>query len=407
MPDHPAAELVAAPESAAASPVWSVIPTVTWLAREGRFHQDLASFIAELSEHLVAHGAPLWRIYIGLMTIHPQLRAMAVTWRRDQGVSEEGRRHGIEGTPAYIGSPVQAARENPGHLVRYRLEPVPPSAHDALKDIAAAGATDYICIAVRLSRGQSPVIALATDRQGGFNEGDIVNFQRLLDHVAPLIESQISWRVADTVAETYLGKMITQRVLDGHIRRGDGQVINAVLWFSDMRNYTRMSEDLPPDRMLVMLNDYFEVIGAALKRQGGEILKFIGDGVMAIFPIADAMFIPSACAGALDAARETLQRMAEINVGRLASGEPEIRFGVGLHIGPVTFGNIGTEDRLDFTVIGAAVNRCARLEALTKVLGAPVLMSAEFNDMCPRPLRSLGNHRLRGVKRAVEVFTLP
>jgi adenylate cyclase len=278
--------------------------------------------------------------------------------------------------------------------------------HKTLTDLADAGATDYLCQAVQLRHAQAPVVSISTDKPGGFSESDVEQLVALLDYLAPIVESQVNARVATTVAETYLGKLTGQRVLDGGIRRGDGQEINAVLWFSDIRDYTRISEKLPPERVLAMLNEYYEIIGTALKRQGGEILKFIGDGVMAIFPIVDAMFLPSACGGAYDAARETIECMAGRNIERVAAGEPEIRFGVGLHVGPVTWGNVGTEDRLDFTVIGAAVNRCARLESLTKVLGAGVLTSAEFNAVCPRPLKSVGKHRLRGVPQAVEVFTL-
>ena len=191
------------------------------------------------------------------------------------------------------------------------------------------------------------------------------------------------------------------------IRRGDGEEIRAVLWFSDLRDFTGLNERLPPDQVLELLNNYFQLVGDALAKHGGEILKFIGDGVMAYFPAEDALFMPMVTAAALDAARQLIDDAEAANEARATGGAEPMRFGIGLHVGTVTFGNIGTEDRLDFTVIGSAVNRAARLEGLTKALGVRVCASAEFNQDCPRPMKSLGKHRLRGVREPVEIFTLP
>jgi len=157
--------------------------------------------------------------------------------------------------------------------------------------------------------------------------------------------------------------------------------------------------------VLDILNFYFETLGNALAKYGGEILKFMGDGVLAIFPIKDAMFVPDACSGAIQAALDAQADMDRMNSGREAAEEPPIRFGIGLHIGEVTYGNIGTEDRLDFTVIGPAVNRASRLQALTKEAHVSILASAEFNANCPRPLRSVGRFAVRGIDEMQEVFT--
>ena len=161
-----------------------------------------------------------------------------------------------------------------------------------------------------------------------------------------------------------------------------------------------------PD-LLELLNNYLSLVGDALKAHGGEILKFIGDGVMAYFPAEDALFLPMVTGAALGAARRLMSDIEAANEARATGGREPLRFGIGLHVGPVTFGNVGTEDRLDFTVIGGAVNRAARLESLTKQLGVPVLASAEFNEVCMVPMKPLGSHRLRGVPDPVEVFTLP
>jgi adenylate cyclase len=382
-------------------------PVVDWIAREGRLEPEIQSFIGKLMDRMLAAGIPLWRFYLGLQLLHPQLQAMGIVWRRDQAISvtEIPRRHGIQFTSAYIGSPIQEIREH-DREVRYRLRDLTERHHLTLHEVKAEGGTDYLGLALRTSRGRlSPVVTFTTDHAGGFSDADLADLRQLVDHIGAVIEMHITRMVARTVIQTYLGPETGRRILEGLIKRGDGDRINAVLWFSDLRDFTGLNERLPAGDLLDMLNMYFEAIGGALKKHGGEILKFIGDGVMAIFPVVDAMFLPDATAGAVDAAREALSAIEEVNAGRVEAGSEPIRFGVGLHVGLVTFGNVGTEERLDFTVIGPAVNRCARLETMTKVLRVPVLASADFNRVCPRPMRSLGRHRLRGVPDPVEIFT--
>jgi adenylate cyclase len=260
---------------------------------------------------------------------------------------------------------------------------------------------------MKVLHGRSPALTFMTDRPEGFRDSDIEKFHRLIDHLAPIAESHISHRVSTTLLETYLGRIVGEQILGGLIKRGDGQEINAVLWFSDLRDFTGLNERMAPADLLELLNNYLQLAGDALKEHGGEILKFIGDGVMAYFPAEDALFLPMVTGNAIAAARRLIDDIEAANEARAAGGHDPVRFGVGLHVGPVTFGNIGTEDRLDFTVIGPAVNRAARLEGLTKELGVPVLASAEFNAACAIPLKPLGKHVLRGVPDPVEVFTLP
>lgn len=384
---------------------WPVEPVLDWLVREARLLGDLRLVVDGLCNRLAEAGAPLWRFYLGLQTLHPQLRAMAYVWTRGGATEEIARRHGIQATSAYIGSPIEEVRLS-RRRVRYRLDALTKQHHSVLHDLKAEGGTDYLAWPVPFSRGEIPVVTLASDFAEGFSDDDIAKLERVLDHLAPIAEAQLMYRIAVTLMETYMGGHTGQRILDGLIRRGDGETIRAVLWFSDMRNFTGLSETLPADRTLAMLNEYFDVLDQALRPRGGEILSFIGDGLLAIFPVVDAMFLPQACSNAAAAASDALERMKDVNARRQARDEPEIRFGVGLHVGSFTYGNIGTEDRLDFTVIGPTVNRCARLEALSKALGVQVITSSEFNANCPRPLRSLGFQELRGVADPQEVFTL-
>jgi adenylate cyclase len=382
-------------------------PVGSWLAEKGRLVPTPTAFIEQVMTRVVAAGVPVWRMYIGLQLIHPQLQAMGYLWRRGQPVQAIPRAFGIQFTPAYIGSPIQEVREQ-GRSVRYRLDVLTDKHHSVLHEVKAEGGTDYFSLPMHIRRdGPMPVVAFVTDAAEGFSEADIADLTRLVDMIGAVTEMHIEHSVADTIANTYLGPQVGQRILNGAIRRGDGEEIRAVLWFSDLRDFTGLNERLQPSEVLELLNNYFQLVGNALAAHGGEILKFVGDGVMAYFPAEDALFLPMVTAGALNAARQVIGDIEAANEARAAGGAEPVRFGIGLHVGTVTFGNVGTEDRLDFTVIGSAVNRASRLEGLTKALGVQVCASADFNEVCAQPMKSLGTHRLRGVPKPIEIFTLP
>ncbi len=382
-------------------------PVLDWLHREGRLMPNMGRFVDQLMLRAVAVGMPIWRFYIGLQLVHPQMLATGFLWRRGIGLEETQRAHGIQNTAAYIGSPMKEARDE-NRIVRYNLTALPASAHEMLHDLRVGQGTDYIAFPLRVSReGPSPIASFATDREGGFDAQDLADLQRLVDGMGAVAEIYIQRSIAETVVKTYLGRQVGQRILSGAIRRGDGEEINAVLWFSDLRDFTGLNERLPAADLLELLNNYLQLVGDALDAHGGEILKFIGDGVMGYFPAEDALFLPMITANALAAARRLIEDVEAANFARATGGRDPLRFGIGLHIGPVTFGNIGTRDRLDFTVLGPAVNRAARLEALTKELKVLVCASADFKEACTQPLVSLGRHVLRGVAEPVEVFTIP
>ncbi|MBN9090809.1 MAG: adenylate/guanylate cyclase domain-containing protein [Reyranella sp.] len=382
-------------------------PILDWIVAEGRLEPDLGRFVDRLMSRAVAAGVPIWRFYIGLQLVHPQMVATGVLWRRGKGYEEVPRLHGVLSSPAYIGSPMQEVRDA-GGPVRYCLNDLPEDAHTVLHELKAGGGVDYIGFPVRLSRqGSIPVASFATDQKGGFSEQDVADLRRLVDMMGAEAEIFIYRNIAETVTDTYLGHIVGEQILRGLIKRGDGQEINAVLWFSDLRDFTGLNERMNAPDLLELLNNYLQLVGDALKAHGGEILKFIGDGVMAYFPAEDALFLPMVTDNAIAAARQLVDDIEAANEARATGGLDPVRFGIGLHVGPVTFGNIGTEERLDFTVIGPAVNRAARLEGLTKQLGVPILASAEFNAASTIALKSLGKHELRGVPQPVEVFTLP
>jgi len=313
--------------------------------------------------------------------------------------------YGVQRTGAYIGSPAQEMVES-GAKVRYRLDHLSPDDHPVLHELAAAGGRDYLLLPLRFSDGSLNVLALATDDAGGFGAPDVENFEKLGYPLAAVLEVAATRRAAVTLLDTYVGHRTGQRILEGRIHRGDADEIHAAIWYADLRGFTPLTESLPAARLLDLLNSYFELVAAAVTPRGGEILRFIGDAMLVVFPAGRQGDLGSACRAALDASLDAFSRVEEVNRRRRMEGCPEIRFGVGLNAGKVAYGNVGSPDRLDFTVIGPAVNRAARLESLTKDLGVPLLMTGTFASALGRPTRSLGSHHMRGLEEPVEVFAL-
>lgn len=386
---------------------WSPVPAVYWLLSEGRLLPDQAERLGGLCERLLAAGAPLWRVRVSFRMLHPQIFARGVTWLRGRGRPEiQMVGHHIPGSDDYIGSPIQALHRT-GKPVRRRLDRLDPEHdHHVLRSIAAEGGTDYVALPLVFSDGQINALTVATDRPGGFADSDIRKFRALAMVLAPAVESHAQRYVVRSILDTYLGHRSGERVLKGLVKRGDGETIDAALWFGDLRDFTLLTESLPTERVLDMLNTYFETVAAAVTARGGEVLRFIGDAMLIVFPTEGLGSEKAACTAAFDSARDALSGLATVNSRRRKAGEPEIRFGVGLHVGRVIYGNVGAPDRLDFTVMGAAVNRTARIEGLTRTLGQDVLMSADFVRNIDVPVRSLGAHAMKGIKEPQEVFAL-
>lgn len=384
---------------------WRVQPVIDWLLREGRLIGDPLALINALAERMTAAGAPVWRLRFSFASVHPQVAMWAYVWMRGQGAKLERVGHGFQSTEAFIGSPAQRLIQT-GAPVRYRLTRLKASDHRLLHELAAMGGVDYTLMPLRFSDASLTLFGVTTDRAEGFARGDLRKFELLAEALSPVFEVVKLRRVAKTLLDTYVGRRAGERVLQGLVKRGDGETIHAALWFSDLRDFTALTETLPADKVLAMLNAYFEHVDAAVTPRGGEILRFIGDAMLIVFPAQTRREIDAACRAAVDAALDAFANLATLNHRRHRAGEPQIRFGVGLNVGEVIYGNVGAPDRLDFTVMGPAVNRTARLEGLTKTLGVPLLMSAEFAAHLDVPLRSLGAQQMKGVPRAQEVFAL-
>jgi adenylate cyclase len=266
--------------------------------------------------------------------------------------------------------------------------------------------TDYVMSEVLFSDGTRNSVSLTTRRPGGFSDHDIAEVQRLLHPFALVMENFKSRDLAKTLLETYLGHLSGARVLNGQIKRGDGQNIDAVIWFSDLRESTPLSVTLGEQRFLELLNDYFLATAGAVLEHGGEVLRFIGDASLAVFPTTRENS-RDVCRHALDAARDARARVLAANAKRRSDGLAEFACGIGLHLGRVHYGNIGTPERLEFSVIGAAANEAARIEALCKETGQDVVLSGTMAAALGAACRSLGNFTLRGVAQPMEIFALP
>jgi adenylate cyclase len=377
-----------------------------WLLVEGPQIESGIELFDELCWRLVGDGVPLWRASFHTGTLHPQIRGVGSRWWRDRKVIEDYRiLHGSEATDEYKLSPIRATVER-GTPFRRRLDRPAPE-FPLLEKIRNAGGTDYFAMPLNRTYNRFPAVVWATDRPGGFSDADIAKLEDINPALAAIAETRAERRISTSLLDTYLGPHPARRILAGQVFRAQGERMRAVIMMTDMRGFTGLSDRLPGDAVIELLDDYFDAIVSPVEEKKGEVLKFIGDGVLAIFPAEDDEDFAPSSLRALDAATDGLDRLAAINAARREREQPEFRIGVGLHLGEVIYGNVGSADRLDFTVIGPAVNLASRIEGLTKRLLRPLLTSAAFAEICPRPLVSLGFHSVRGLHQPEEIFGLP
>jgi adenylate cyclase len=381
---------------------------VEWLLGEAwtiRRPQDLVS---RTCEKLIAAGIPILTFRAFIRILHPNYFGVGHRWDRETRETQSFQgAHDVWDAPHVQKSPVRAIALGED-MIRVRIEGVPveelTAQYAVLGEYAENGATDYVMMALLFSDGMRQGMSVITDRPGGFSDAEIALLDTLRPYLARLTEIQSERYLALTLLNTYVGARTGREILRGTIRRGSGQTINAVIWLTDLRNFTDLSNRLPREALLDLLNAYFDLIGEAVAAADGEILKFIGDSALAIQPLETPDAAPAACRKAIGAARAMRTRLAEINAEREAEGKEPFDFGLGLHVGDVLYGNIGTEDRLDFTVIGPAVNEAARLESFCSRLGEPVLLSQQFVDACAVEAVSLGKHEAKGLAAPIELF---
>ena len=386
-----------------AETVFEAHPVIRWLMTEGRKTLGPDDFLERFAACLRQAGIDVTRITTGVPILHPQLWSFSGLWQLGKGATERRFRADQSQVNSLQNSPIKLAYE--GQPVRCRLTaPADGPEFPILADLRRDGITDYVVLPVPFSDGTNKALSLATTRPGGFPDDHIAFFEAMIPAVSFNLEIQALRRTARTLLDTYVGKQSGTRVLDGQIARGMGETIPAVIWLCDMRGFTGLSERLPRDALIEMLNHYFGPMCDAVEANGGEILKFIGDAMLAIFPIgADAAL---ACRNALDAARNAQESLTKVNRSRAAASSAQIDFGIALHIGDVMYGNIGSDTRLDFTVIGPAVNLTARIELMCKELGRSFLLSGEFVRASGAKADLLGEFALKGVGAKQPIYAL-
>ncbi|MEH6405574.1 MAG: DUF427 domain-containing protein [Sneathiella sp.] len=383
-------------------------PMVNWLVRDAWKANSTVEQVEALANALVQAGFPLSSMRLFIRTLNPQLFARFYAWRRDaEEVVENEATHAGARSEQYLNSPFALIIKGEGGL-RRRLEgPDPRLDFPVLEDLLKEGATDYVAVPLSFSDGQINVLTLVSDEPGGFTTDQLGNLYEILPNLGRLLEAHAQRTSSLTLLKTYLGRNAGERVSNGLVKRGDGEELHAVIWFSDLRQSTTMADTMSREDYLAVLNLYFDCVVGSIIDNGGEVLKFIGDAVLAIFPIENPSDThPDACERALLAVRAADEQITEVNLNRREEGQNLLNFGTALHRGTITYGNVGTEQRLDFTVIGPAVNEAARIEDLCKTLDKPVLMSSAFAMGATGTVISLGEHQLRGVKDPQEIFGL-
>lgn len=378
-----------------------------WLVGAAREIPEGLQAFDEFAWRMLATGLPLLRVTLHSGTLHPQFLGTTFIWWRTRGQSEQTLiAHEITDVIHYEDNPVQRVCSG-GETLRRRLDGAEATLDFVvLAELKAHGATDYLALPIRSIHGRNRnyMLTYVTDRPGGFTAEEIADITRVSQRVAVLCDIHGQRWIATNVLNAYLGPKTGPRVLAGQIRRGTGEELRVVLWSSDLRGFTERSDRLPGDRMIWILNALFDVQAKAIDGHGGEILKFIGDGLLAIFPIEDDATADRAATNALEAAEEALAAVRRLNGEPSMADEPPLEIVIALHVGTVVYGNIGAAGRLDFTVIGPAVNLVSRLETTAKTLNTPIVLSDDFARAYRRPLISLGQYPLRGLARPHELF---
>jgi adenylate cyclase len=380
----------------------NIQPVIDWLvegARPARLPQDV---LIDTCRRTVAAGLPLYRVGVFVRTLHPNVLGRAFIWQADKGAVEVAEAaHDLLDSEVFLKSPIRVVFTENVEVRRRLADPACPMDFPVLEDLRKEGATDFLATPLRFVNGEVHAATFATRRPGGLSEAELGALRRLVPPFTRMVEIYGNMQKARNILDAYLGRSAGEKVLAGHIQRGDGEDIHAVIWFCDLRDSTPLADSMSRRDFLHLLNEYFECVLGPVQERNGEVLRFIGDAALAIFPVrGDAR---RACAQALAAAQDALARMEKLNRGRALP----LRFGIGLHLGEVTYGNIGTPSRIEFTVVGAAANEAARIESLCKDLGVNLLVSAPVARELPGSFRALGAHTLRGARDKMELFTLP
>ncbi len=379
---------------------------VDWMidgARTVRLPQDI---LGELCQRLSEAAVPLYRAAVFVRTLHPDIMGRRFLWRPGEEVLVSEAPFSMLQTEEFKRNPVAAVMEK-GAVIRRPLDrPDCPDDFKILAEFRDEGITDYVAQPLSFTNGEFHAATWTTRRPGGFDADDLAALEAVRLPLSRLAEIYALKRTAVNLLDTYVGRGAGARILQGAIRRGDTERIRAAIVLGDLRGFTRMTNERPGEEVIGLLNAYFDCVVPPIEAHGGEVLKYMGDGMLAIFPLADAD--PTAvCRSALAVARDASANLAARNAELAVAGGPELRHALAFHIGEVLYGNIGGSNRLDFTAIGRGVNRTARLQTVAAELGRDLVASAAFAEQCGDALVPLGRFSFKGFGEPQEVFGLP
>ena len=383
-----------------------------WIIAQGLESSSLNDFVEGLAPRLNAAGLSIRRLHISRSALDPSLEGTGCTWTRSEGIHAEGYAHGNTDTQRWHESPLKAMIDR--RIMKMRRRLVGPEAqldYPVLTEFRDAGGTEWIAYLIEFTPGDNPTallglsLTLLGDAPEGFTTAQEAALDRLAQRIGLVVFRLTLAQTLYNVIRAYIGLHAGWRIVQGRIKRGDVDRLTAAILFADLRGFTRFAETNPPDQVIAGLNDYLGATVEAIDARDGQVLKFLGDGLLAVFDL-EGREETEVCGAALEAAREALAANANLNETRAAAGLPALGLGIGLHLGEVLYGNVGSAERLDFTVIGPAVNQTSRIESLCGELGVGLLISERFAKASARPLRDLGTHSLRGVATPQRLYTL-
>lgn len=392
-------------------------PLITWIIEQGLHGVSREGILKGYCERLVQAGIPLLRFHVAQRAFHPKFGGIGFSWTRAEGLSHQYYQHQETPVDAWLRSPFYRMLQLDDEEFRSSFGTKDKADFPLLNDLSKTGATDYF--ATRLMFGEpddevpdpnSPaegmMVSWTSDQKGGFSEGNLALFRTLLPHLGLALKSSSHRQMASDLLQVYLGRDAGRRVLSGEIQRGSCQQIDAVICYFDLKGFTRLAEQIPGPELIDMLNDYFALAVATIQGRGGNILKFMGDGILTMFDLGS---IQEDARAALDAASELRDKIGELNIERATAGLAIADFTLALHAGEILYGNIGAENRLDFTVIGPTVNLTSRISGLHREVGQSIIVSEVVQRAAqptPHDLVSLGRYMLRGVSEPVELYTI-
>jgi adenylate cyclase len=387
-----------------------------WLVNGARPAADTPGVLSELCDRLLGCGIPIGRVGLFVLTLHPHVMGQRFLWKPGSPMDVNSAPFEAFQTEEFQKSPVRRVIDT-GVPVRRRLADKDcPIDLTMLPQLRKQGVTDYLAVPLIFADGAAHGATFATSDPHGFTDEQVSSLTSIAAPLSRVVENRMLQRTACALLDTYVGNKGGERILAGQIRRGHVDVMNAVIWFSDMRGFTSLSDRLEPQALVDLLNRYFDCQVPSILDRGGEVLEYMGDGLLAVFLIApDGDNARKVCRSALEAAREARDAIARLSTrlknhgesyGSEEHGVHGVQFGLALHLGQVSYGNIGSRNRLKFTCVGPAMNLAARIEGLTSPLHRAILASDEFARQCPSEFVPVGEFDLKGFATTRTVFGL-